>query len=108
MAFQRDSVSHTLNNTMQKYTENIKKINTMNSFIYITTVILYGYLNRQQLNIIFIVFILLCVINIWLGNVSINTARKMVSQLKSLSHRLNLLFKATCFGPHGTILRQCI
>jgi hypothetical protein len=26
----------------------------------------------------------------WLGNVSVNTTRKMVSQLKSISDRLNL------------------
>jgi hypothetical protein len=28
---------------------------------------------------------------VWLGNVSINTTRKMVSQIKSVSHRLNFI-----------------
>jgi hypothetical protein len=39
---------------------------------------------------IFIMCILLCVISIWLGNVSVNTTRKIVSQLKSIFHRLGV------------------
>jgi hypothetical protein len=35
---------------------------------------------------IFILFIILCVTTIWLGNVSVNTTGKMILQVKSISH----------------------
>jgi hypothetical protein len=38
---------------------------------------------------VFIICILLYVITIWLGKVSVNTTRKIASQLKSISHRFS-------------------
>jgi hypothetical protein len=45
----------------------------------------------------FIVCILLCVVTTWLGNVSVNTTMKMVSQLKAISHRLNCIVYRNMF-----------
>jgi hypothetical protein len=48
-----------------------------------------------------ILCILLCATNIWLRKISVNTT-KMVLR----SNQYLILFTVTCFGPHGTIMRQ--
>jgi hypothetical protein len=70
---------------------------------WVSTQIDLNWIELNWIDLIFFIFtvcILLCVTTIWLGNVSVNTTRKMISKLKSISEFCCLpLHVSVLMGP---------